>query len=296
MHALSLQRKSIAYRRSILAIIKKANAGHTAGSLSCIDILNVLYNQVMNITPENFYSRERDHFIQSKGHSVEALYAVLAERGFFPAEELETINQYRSAFVGHPTRKVPGIEHNTGGLGHGLSVSVGLALAGRKEGRPGRVFTLLGDGELEEGSNWEAMMTAAHYDLDNLTVIIDRNTLQITGRTEAVSQLEPLEEKFRAFGFVVRGVDGNHIPALMEVFSAQPFEAGKPSLVLARTVKGKGVSFMEDAVEWHHHVPTDEEYARALAELDAAEAALAALSVDGKELHESRETQPRYLR
>ena len=269
-----LELKSIQYRREILAMIRKANAGHTAGDLSCIDILNVLYNQIMNIHPENFASPYRDRFIQSKGHSVEALYAVLADLGFYSRLELETLNHYQSDFVGHPTRGVNGIEHNTGALGHGLSVAVGLSLAFKKDQLPHRVFTLLGDGELEEGSNWEACMSAAHYQLDNLVVIVDRNTLQITDRTEKVSQLEPLEEKFCAFGFAVRSVDGNSIAALVDIFHRIPFEPGKPNLVLARTIKGKGVSFVEDNVKWHHHAPDEEEYRKALAELDQTEAEL----------------------
>ena len=266
-----LELKSIQYRREILTMIRKANAGHTAGDLSCIDILNVLYNHVMNIQPENFSSPYRDRFIQSKGHSVEALYAVLADLGFYSHQELETLNRFQSDFVGHPTRSVWGIEHNTGALGHGLSVAVGIALAFKKDKLPYRVYTLLGDGELEEGSNWEASMSAAHYQLDNLVVIVDRNTLQITDRTEIVSQLEPLEEKFCAFGFAVRSVDGNSIPALVDIFDGIPFDPGKPNLILARTIKGKGVSFIEDNVKWHHRAPSGDEYQKALAELDQTE-------------------------
>lgn len=266
-----LELRSIQYRKTILSIIKIAKTGHTAGSLSCIDILNVLYNHVMDISPENFNGHNRDRYIQSKGHSVEALYTVLADKEFFPKEELDTLSRYQSHFVGHPTRKVNGIEHNTGALGHGLSVAVGLALATKKDGNPHRVFTLLGDGELEEGSNWEASMTAAFYQLDNLVVIVDRNTLQITGRTEEVTMLEPLEDKFKSFGYSVKTVDGNNVADLVNIFSQIPFQRGKPNLILARTIKGKGISFIEDAVEWHHHVPSDDEFAAAMAEIDVAE-------------------------
>jgi transketolase len=266
-----LELKSIHYRKMILAMIKKANAGHTGGSLSCVDLLNVLYNQVMNVSPDNFKSPDHDRYIHSKGHSVEALYAVLADRGFFPLEALDTIEQYKSHWIGHPTRKVNGIEQNTGALGHGLSVAVGMALAGKKDRRPYRVFTILGDGELSEGSVWEASMSAVHYKLDNLVVIIDRNTLQISGRTEEVMRQEPLEQKFQAFGYEVRTVNGNNIPDLVRLFSRLPFEEGKPSLVLARTIKGRGISYMEDQVDWHHHVPTDDEYHTALVELNEAE-------------------------
>jgi transketolase len=264
--------KSIAYRRRVLEIIKHAGAGHTGGSLSCLDILNVLYNRVMDVSPGDFGDPSRDRYIQSKGHSVEALYVVLADRGFFPREELETLCQYRSHFVGHPTRKVPGIEQNTGALGHGLPIAVGTAIAGKKNGLGFRVFTLMGDGELAEGSNWEGAMAAAHYELDNLVAIIDHNTLQITGRTKDVCSNEPLDEKFAAFGWTVKTVDGHSIAKLTEALSAQAGD-GKPVVVIANTVKGKGVSFMEDVVKWHHGVPSDAEYAAALKELDEAFAA-----------------------
>ncbi len=266
-----LELKSIHYRKAILTIIKSANAGHTGGSLSCIDIINVLYNHVMNVSPEDYNNPNRDRYIHSKGHSVEALYAVLADKGFFSHNDLETIEKYRSIFVGHPTRKVNGIEHNTGALGHGLSVAVGIALAAKKDHRPTRVFTVMGDGELTEGSIWEASMSAAHYQLDNLVAIVDRNTLQISGRTEQVMRLEPLEDKFKAFGYALRSVDGNSIPDLVRVFSTLPFEKGKPSLILAHTTKGKGASFMEDKPGWHHRVPNDAEFAIALSEIQQAE-------------------------
>jgi len=266
-----LERKSILYRKTILTIIKRANAGHTGGDLSCIDILNVLYNHTLNVSPDTFNDPARDRYIHSKGHSAEALFTVLCDQGYFPKEELATLNHFQSHFIGHPTRKVNGVEHNTGALGHGLPVSVGIALAGKKDSLPYRVFTLLGDGELEEGSNWEASMSAAHFGLDNLIVIVDRNTLQITGRTNEVSQLEPLGDKFRAFGYAVRGVNGNDVSELVNIFDLIPFEEGKPSLILARTTKGKGVSFIEDQVNWHHHVPTDDEFATAMSELNLAE-------------------------
>jgi transketolase len=270
MNAHELVLKSIEYRKTLLTIIKQANAGHTAGSLSCVDILNVLYNHVMNVSPERVDDPDRDRYIQSKGHSVEALYTVLADRGFYDAAQLDTLNHFQSSFIGHPTRDVPGIEQNTGALGHGLSVAVGIALAGKMDGRSYRVYTLLGDGELTEGSSWEASMTAAHYKLDNLVAIVDRNGLQITGPTEEVCALEPLAGKFEAFGFAVRMVDGNDVHALMDAFDRVPFEPGKPSLIVANTVKGKGVSYMENQKQWHHKVPSDEQFALAMQELDAA--------------------------
>jgi transketolase len=266
-----LKRKSIQYRRTILSIIKNANAGHTGGDLSCVDILNVLYNNTLNVSPATFTDPNRDRYVQSKGHSVEALFTVLADQGFYPKEELDTLNQFKSHFIGHPTRKVNGVEHNTGALGHGLSVSVGIALAGKKDGLSYRVFTLLGDGELEEGSNWEASMSAAHYGLDNLVVIVDRNNLQITGPTEEVTQLAPLGDKFRTFGYAVREVDGNDVADLVRIFDQIPFETGIPNLILARTTKGKGISFIENQANWHHHVPNDEEFAAAMSELQLAE-------------------------
>jgi transketolase len=209
-----LQLKSWQYRRDVLRWIKHAGAGHTGGSLSCVDILNVLYNRILNVSPDTWPDLHRDRYVQSKGHSVEALYVVLADRGFFPAKALETLCCHNSPFVGHPTRKVPGIEHNTGALGHGLPFCVGVALAGQKDGESFRVFTLLGDGEMAEGSNWEGAMAAAHYHLDHLTAIVDHNTLQITGRTRDVCSNEPLADKFTAFGWSARTVDGHDIAAL----------------------------------------------------------------------------------
>ena len=267
---LELKIKSTEYRKTILRIIKQARAGHTGGDLSSIDILTVLYNHTLRVSPETFPDPNRDRYVQSKGHCVEALYTVLAERGFFPKEDLETLCKYQSHYIGHPTRGVNGIEHNTGALGHGLAVAVGMALAAKLDGRSYRVFTLLGDGELDEGSNWEASMAAAHYKLDNLVVIIDRNGLQITGSTETVNPLEPLADKFRAFGYAVREVDGNDTQALVDIFDRIPFEPGKPNLVLAHTIKGKGVSFIENSHKWHHRVPNDEEYDTAVRELDLA--------------------------
>ncbi|HTX66214.1 MAG TPA: transketolase [Opitutaceae bacterium] len=265
--------QSLLYRRRLLQAIKHAGAGHTGGSLSCVDILNVLYNRILRVSPATAADPARDRYLQSKGHSVEALYTVLADRGFFPDAELDTLCRYRSRLAGHPTRHVPGIEQNTGALGHGLAVGVGLALAAQRDRAGYRVFVLLGDGELAEGSNWEAAMAAAHYRLDPLTAIVDRNTLQITGRTREVLDSEPLAAKFAAFGWAVREVDGHDLAALTAALAA-PLAAGRPGAVLARTIKGKGVSFMEDNPRWHHAVPDDAEFARALQELDAAIAAL----------------------
>jgi transketolase len=264
--------KSLQYRRRTLQIIKQAGAGHTGGSLSCIDILNVLYNRVLRISAAAPMDPKRDRYIQSKGHSVEALFVVLADKGFFPLADLDTLCRYGSHFVGHPTRKVPGVEQNTGALGHGLSVGTGIALAGKKDSADYRVFVLLGDGELAEGSNWEAAMAAAHYRLDNLIAIVDHNTLQITGRTRDVCSNEPLDEKFRAFGWEVIAVDGHSIPQLTDALNGK--SAGCPRCLIANTTKGRGVSFMDDVVKWHHGVPSDAEYASAINEIDQAIAAL----------------------
>jgi len=263
-----LIQKSREYRKDILRYIYNANAGHTGGSLSCIDILNVLYNAVMNVGPGNFSSPDRDRYIQSKGHSVEALFVVLADKGFFPKEDLETLCQFRSHYIGHPTRKVNGVEQNTGALGHGLPIAAGVAIAGKMDEKDFRVFTLLGDGELPEGSNWEAALTAAHYGLDNLCVIIDNNKLQITGPTTEVCNTDPIDKKFESFGWAVRHVDGHDIEALKRNFDSLPFEKGKPSVLIAHTVKGKGISYMENVLKWHHGVPSEEQYNQAIAELN----------------------------
>ena len=268
MNIKDLQLKSIEYRKTILEIIYKSGAGHTAGSLSCIDILNVLYNNVLEINPSNFNSIDRNHYIQSKGHSVEALYTVLCDKGFYTREELNTLNKFKSHFIGHPTRKIRGIEHNTGALGHGLSVAAGMAIGLKLDKKPYKVFTLLGDGEISEGSIWEGIMSANKYKLDNLIIIIDRNKLQITGKTEDVNPIEPLREKFLSFGLAVQEVNGNSIKDLISIFKKIPFEDHKPNLIIANTVKGSGISFIENQVVWHHKVPTETEFQDALTELD----------------------------
>src|SRR3569833_1084333 len=239
-----LARKSTKYRKKILKYIVGAKAGHTGGSLSCIDILNVLYNEVLNVSPANFKSPDRDRYIQSKGHCVEALFVTLADKGFFPESDLGTLCKYQSHYIGHPTKKVNSVEQNTGALGHGLPIAAGVALAGKMDKKDYRVFTLLGDGELPEGSNWEAALTASHYKLDNLCAIVDKNTLQITGPTANVCNTDPLDEKFESFGWAVKHVDGHNLLELTDTLYSLPLTVGKPSLVIAHTVKGKGISFM----------------------------------------------------
>jgi transketolase len=267
-----LRLKSVFLRKNLLKYIYLAGAGHTGGSLSCVDILNVLYNRVLNVDPENFKNPDRDRFIQSKGHSVEALYVTLADRGFFPEADLETLCKYKSHYIGHPTKKVRGVEQNTGALGHGISICVGEALAAKLDRKNHRVFSLIGDGELAEGSNWEAFLAAAHYKLDKLYVILDHNKQQITGSTREVMNTDSVGRKLEAFGWAVKEVDGHILEELEEALNSGPIVEGKPNFIIAHTIKGKGVSYMEGVVKWHHRVPGPEEYAQANLELTQAEA------------------------
>ena len=260
--------KAVALRQRMLRLIHTAGAGHTGGGLSCLDILNLLYNRVLRISPSAAEDPRRDRYVQSKGHCVEALYAVMSDRGYFPDSDLDTVGLYGSNYIGHPTRKIRGMEMNTGALGHGLPICLGLALAAKMDATDVRVFTLLGDGELAEGSNWEAAMAAAHYKLDNLVAILDHNTLQITGHTHDVMSNEPLDKKWRAFGWEVRIVDGHDYAAMTVALATPP--TGRPLFIIANTVKGKGVSFMENVGKWHHGVPSDAELRQALTELDLA--------------------------
>lgn len=264
----NLIRKAAQIRRDIIDIVYESGAGHVGGSLSETDILVTLYYHIMKVDPKKPHWPERDRFVLSKGHSVEAYYCILADKGYFPKEDLKTYFRFGSKYIGHPNNKVPGIEMNTGALGHGLSVGVGLALAAKMDQKPNRVFVLMGDGELAEGSVWEAGMTAAAYGLENLTAIIDRNGLQISGKTEDVMPLDSLKEKWTSFGWHVSCVDGNDIPALCEALTDDKKVPGKPSLVIAKTIKGKGVSFMENNAKWHHGVMSPEQYKQACRELD----------------------------
>ncbi|MEQ8413738.1 MAG: transketolase [Imperialibacter sp.] len=265
-----LKLKSVLLRKNLLKYIYKAKAGHTGGSLSCIDILNVLYNRVLKVDPANFRTPDRDRYIQSKGHSVEALFVTLADRGFFPESDLETLCQYQSHYIGHPTRKVNGVEQNTGALGHGLPICVGEAIAAKLDNKEHRIFTLLGDGELPEGSNWEAILSAAHYKLDNLYAVLDNNKQQITGSNSEVMNTDSVREKLEAFGWAVREVDGHNLEELEAALNNGPFEKGKPNFIIAHTTKGKGVSYMEGVIKWHHGVPSAEQFELAQKELDEA--------------------------
>ncbi|UKM64283.1 transketolase [Flavobacteriaceae bacterium GSB9] len=269
-----LQLKSVFLRKSLLKYIYNAKAGHTGGSLSCVDTLNVLYNRVLNIDPNDFKNPDRDRYIQSKGHCVEALFVTLADRGFFPMSDLETLCQYQSHYIGHPTKKVNGVEQNTGALGHGLPICVGEAIAAKLDGKSHRVFTLLGDGELPEGSNWEAFLSAAHYKLDNLYAILDYNKQQITGDNSEVMNTDSVREKLEAFGWAVKEVDGHNLQELEAALNNGPLEEGKPNFIIAHTIKGKGVSYMERNIKWHHGVPSPEQYEKALSELNEVEASI----------------------
>lgn len=255
--------EALAYemRETVIDLIVNGKGGHIGGDMSEMEILTELYFNQMNISPELFTDPDRDRFILSKGHSVESYYVVLAEKGFIDKEELlSTFNKFGSKFIGHPNNKIPGIEMNTGSLGHGLSVSVGMALAGKMDKRNYRVYTLMGDGELAEGSVWEAAMAASQYKLDNLCAIIDRNRLQISGCTEDVMHQDDLRKKFTDFGFeVIEVEDGNNLLQLREAFEKAKEIKNKPSLVLANTIKGKGSKVMENKANWHHKLPNEEE-------------------------------------
>ena len=249
-------------RKNIVDMIMEGKGGHIGGDMSVIDTLIALYFDAMNISPENQDDPDRDRFVMSKGHCVEALYAVLAAKGFFPIEEvIANFSKFGSKYIGHPNNKLPGIEMNSGSLGHGLPVAIGMALAGKMDGKDYRVYTVMGDGELAEGSVWEGAMAASHYKLDNLCAVVDRNRLQISGNTEDVMAHDDLHERFGSFGWnVIDVADGNDIDQLIKAFAEAKTVAGKPTVVIANTVKGCGSSVMENKAAWHHKVPTAEEY------------------------------------
>ncbi len=255
--------KALAYelREDVIDMIVEGRAGHIGGDMSVMEILTELYFDQMNISPENMDDADRDRFIMSKGHSVEAYYAVLAAKGFFDIKDVvATFSKFGSQFIGHPNNKLPGIEMNSGSLGHGLPVSVGMALAGKMDKKDYRVYTVMGDGEVAEGSVWEGAMAASHYKLDNLCAVVDRNRLQISGNTEDVMAHDDLHERFGSFGWnVIDVADGNDIAQLKEAFDAAKEAKGKPTVLIANTVKGKGSPVMENKANWHHKVPNAEE-------------------------------------
>ncbi len=253
-------------RVNLLRSIHTAGGGHTGGSLSSVDILTTLFFRTMRYSPLEKLP-DRDRFILSKGHSAEGFYAVLAEAGFIPLEELWNYGTFGAMLYGHPTPKVPGVEVPTGALGHGLSIGVGMAIAAQRDQLPSRVFVLMGDGEQAEGSVWEAAMSASHYRLGNLVGIIDHNKLQISGTVDDVMTISSLRDRWSSFGWRVFEVDGNNMEQLVELFDALPTDGDTPIMVVAHTVKGKGVSFIENNPSWHHKVPSAEELQRALEEL-----------------------------
>lgn len=270
METAELIRLASARRADAVTMIHDAATGHTGGAMSCLDVLTCLYYDVMHIDPHTPKDPERDRFILSKGHSVEGYLAILADLGFIPRSELATFSRAGSRLIGHPNNKTPGVEVCSGALGHGLPIGVGMALAAKRTGKSYRTFVLMGDGEQEEGSVWEAAMAGAHYALDNLYAIVDRNGLQISGTTEQVIGLEDFPAKWRAFGWEVMEVDGNDMAALQDYFRhTKP--AGKPHLLIAHTVKGKGLPFAEGKREWHHKVPNDAQLREAWAALGVKE-------------------------
>ena len=255
-------------RKRVVEIIYSAKGGHIGGSLSSIEIETALYFYIMNVDPANPQKPDRDRFILSKGHSVEALYAVLATKGFIEQSVLDTYGKFNSKLAGHPTKKTPGVELNSGALGHGLSVGVGMAIGAKMSKSAFKTYVLMGDGVQGEGSIYEAAMSASHYKLDNMVAIIDRNTLQISGKTETVMALEPMRQRWEAFGWEVFDAKGNDIEDIVNIFDGFDYTNSKPKLIISHTTKGNGISFMENGVKWHHGLTTDEQYKTAIAEIE----------------------------
>jgi len=271
MDAAELKQLAHTIRCDVVDMIERAGSSHVGSNLSMAEILAVLYGKVLNVDPQNPSMENRDRLILSKGHACAGLYAVLAERGFFPKDWLESFYVEGAKLPGHATAKgIPGIEISTGSLGHGFPMATGMALAGKRDARPFRVFCILSDGECDEGSNWEAALFAPHHQLDNLVAIVDYNKIQSLGDVEDVLSLEPFTDKWRAFGWNVIETDGHDVTALADSLEGVPQVAGKPTCIIAHTVKGKGVSFMENNLLWHYRTPRGEEYAAAVAELAAS--------------------------
>lgn len=267
-----LKSKATKIRKDIVTMICKSKSGHPGGSLSAADIVTTLYFNELNIDPKNPKKEDRDRFILSKGHAAPVLYAALAEKGYFDRELLGTLREFGSPLQGHPDmKKLPGVDMSTGSLGQGLSVANGMALSGKLDKKSFRVYTLLGDGELQEGQVWEAAMTAAHYKLDNLCAFVDSNNLQIDGNVDKVMGVEPLDKKWEAFGWNVIKIDGHNFEEILGALEAAKNHKGQPTMILAKTVKGKGVSFMEDVCGFHGVAPTKEETEQAIEELNRLE-------------------------
>ena len=264
-----LEEKAKQVRRGIIEAVYSNQSGHPGGSLSVADIMTVLYFNEMNINPENPNWEDRDRLVLSKGHCAPALYSCLANRGYFDVEELKTFRNINSRLQGHPDKnKVPGVDMTTGSLGQGLSAANGMAIAGKIDNKNYRVYCILGDGEIEEGQVWEAAMAANKYKLDNLCVIIDNNNLQIDGTIEEVMSSYPIDEKFRSFGFEIIKIDGHNIDEILKAFEVARNIKGKPTCIIAKTIKGKGISFMENQVGWHRKAPNEEQYKQAMEELN----------------------------
>lgn len=268
MNTLELMLISERSRKRLLEIICSAKAGHTGGDLSCLNVLTALYFEILNINTEKLDDPARDRFILSKGHCVEALFVTLEARGILQKEVLDTLGKFGSPLAGHPTVNVPGIEVNSGALGHGLSIGVGMALAAKMDGKPYKTYVLMGDGEQGEGSIYEAAMAGRQYKLDNLVAIIDRNHLQISGNTEDVMGLDDINSRWSAFGWDVVKMNGDEMKDIVNTLSSIDFTNGNPHLVISETTKGKGVSYMENVAKWHHGVPTAEQYVQAVQEIN----------------------------
>lgn len=258
-------------RRNVLRMVEASDHGHLGGAMSCLDIVTALYFYKMNIRPDDPKWADRDRFLLSAGHKCMVQYAVLAERGYFDKAVLDTYGSLKTKIPGHPDmHKLPGVEANTGALGHGLSIASGMALALRAEGKDSKVYVVMGDGELAEGSNWEAAAVAAHYGLDNLVVFVDFNGLQISGQVQDIMNFTPIAEHFAAFGWAVRDIDGNNMEEIVATLDALPLEKGKPNLIVAHTVKSKGVSFAENKAAYHYWTPKGDELAQAISEVEAS--------------------------
>lgn len=271
MKNLELQKRANDVRKGIVTAVHSAKAGHPGGSLSAADIFTFLYFEEMNIDPKNPKDPDRDRFVLSKGHCAPGLYAALAQRGYFSVDELKKLRHIGAMLQGHPDMKgTPGIDMSSGSLGQGISAAAGMALAGKIDNKDYRVYSLLGDGEIEEGQVWEAAMFASHNNLDNLCLIVDFNGLQIDGPVSEVAGPEPIDKKFEAFGFDVQTIDGHDFDAIEAAFARAKTVKGKPSVIIAKTVKGKGVSYMENQVGWHGTAPNKEQYETAMQELTAA--------------------------
>ena len=275
MNKLELMKTANEVRKGIVTAVHSAKAGHPGGSLSAADIFTYLYFEEMNIDPKEPKKADRDRFVLSKGHTAPGLYSVLAQRGYFPVEDLKTLRHTGSYLQGHPDMKhIPGVDMSSGSLGQGISAAVGMAIAGKLDNADYRVYTLLGDGEIQEGQVWEAAMLAAHKKLDNLVVIVDNNNLQIDGTIDEVNSPYPIDKKFEAFNFHVINIDGNDFDQIDAAFKEAKTVKGCPTAIIAKTIKGKDVSFMENQAGWHGKAPNDEEYAVAMADLEKVGEAL----------------------